>query len=74
MQLQVEQLNEYLHRHFKLTADEGHNKKGMEYQHPKQKQDLRYSSFWTVSATAVVARPTQEQKGGGRLVNSTEPV
>lgn len=61
--------------HFKPTAAEGHReRKVWNINTPKEKQDLQYSTFWIISATAVVAQPIHEQKADGRLVNSTELV
>lgn len=58
-----------------VTSNQGHReRKVWNINTPKEKQDLQYSTFWIILATAVVAQPMHEQKADGRFVNSTEPV
>lgn len=51
-----------------VTSNQGHReRKVWNINTPKEKQDLQYSTFWTILATAVVAQPIHEQKADGRL-------
>lgn len=58
-----------------VTSNQGHReRKVWNTNTPKENQDLQYSTFCIILATAVVAQPIHEQKADGRLVNFTELV